>query len=379
MNKETVASDYFYSEFIDGLRGLSIMMVALAHLVSLLADPWDRSAFFSLRLQHLIMSGVHGVQLFFVISAFTLFLSTSARKSRDARFSWSEFYVRRCFRIFPIFWVAVLIYGVLGHQNGILDYILNLTFLFGFTRGFLSPEMVPFSWSLFAEVVFYLNFWILFSTFNTVKKACIGFLVAIGVAACWLRLAPQWGIPDQGLFIDLFPLNQGYWFLLGILIFNLFTKDAFKVRWLNVTNAAVLRAAECATLLSVVFLFPFFKELYICTIPVFCLFVVAAHPLTWIGRIIRSRFLVRSGAYSYSIYLFHALVYRGCTTPITYLSSKLGALKYVEFKLLILFPVMASILYLVGRVGFHLVEMPSVKQGGLFLARQRAAKGALSV
>ena len=53
-----------------------------------------------------LQAGARGVQLFFMLSAFTLFASSKVRFARD-RFPALNFYVRRAFRILPLWWAAV--------------------------------------------------------------------------------------------------------------------------------------------------------------------------------------------------------------------------------------------------------------------------------
>jgi len=86
--------------FIDALRGLAIFGVFIVHS-SQSIDGLPRW------LSSLASQGARGVQLFFVISAFTLFLSLSTRRKNEKRPT-LNFFIRRFFRIAPLFYAALL-------------------------------------------------------------------------------------------------------------------------------------------------------------------------------------------------------------------------------------------------------------------------------
>ncbi len=92
--------------FIDALRGWAFLLVLLLH-TSIAVDLGTSGI--DARLKSVCQIGGYGVQLFFVISAFTLFQSLETR-SREDRRPWPAFLARRLFRIAPLFWVAILFY-----------------------------------------------------------------------------------------------------------------------------------------------------------------------------------------------------------------------------------------------------------------------------
>ncbi len=60
--------------------------------------------------------GQYGVQLFFVISAITIFMTLEADRERfcAARHITLRFYIKRFFRIAPLYYVAIAIYGLIS-------------------------------------------------------------------------------------------------------------------------------------------------------------------------------------------------------------------------------------------------------------------------
>ena len=85
-------------DFIDALRGLAFLGVLVHHAVA--------------RIPHLNSSvvrvaeqGHEGVELFFLVSALTLFFSLDSRR-RSERRPTLNFFIRRFFRIAPLFYIG---------------------------------------------------------------------------------------------------------------------------------------------------------------------------------------------------------------------------------------------------------------------------------
>ena len=75
------------------------------------------------------LTGQRGVALFFIVSAFTLFLSYDNRK--DERNPTTNFFLRRLFRLAPMFYIAVFLTFLFlpiyfGRRRDVLLYLLFL-------------------------------------------------------------------------------------------------------------------------------------------------------------------------------------------------------------------------------------------------------------
>lgn len=190
-------------EFIDALRGLAILAVILvhAHLAAPPASPW---------LQTLMAGGARGVQLFYIASALTLCLSWEFRSAHE-RAPVRNFYLRRLFRIVPMFYVAIAVYVMLYGlaprtyaPNGVEWYYIPLTALF--LNGF-HPEtvtsVVPGGWSIVVEMTFYLVLPFLVTRFRTL--AALLALVALS-----LILDRVTGRVFRAVYLPMYPPDQAY-------------------------------------------------------------------------------------------------------------------------------------------------------------------------
>lgn len=190
-------------EFIDALRGLAILAVVLVHasLAVPAHSPW---------LQTLMAAGARGVQLFYIASALTLCMSWEFRSALE-RAPIRNFYLRRLFRIAPMFYLAiafyVMLYGLSPHYfapNGVEWYYIPLTALF--LNGF-HPEtvavVVPGGWSIVVEMTFYLALPWLVTRFRSLAA-----LVAL--AALSLVLARVTGRIFRMVYLPMYPPEQAY-------------------------------------------------------------------------------------------------------------------------------------------------------------------------
>jgi peptidoglycan/LPS O-acetylase OafA/YrhL len=169
-------------EFIDALRGLAILGVIMVHtLAHGTSNP-------SGKIGIMISSGSNGVQLFFLASAFTLFLSFKNRSSKEA-FPIRNFFVRRFFRIAPMYYLGISYYLLqdgygprfwLGDATHItpLNIISNFTFLHGFNPYWVN-SLVPGGWSIGIEMTFYAVLPFLFSKIKNLNQAFIFFISSL--------------------------------------------------------------------------------------------------------------------------------------------------------------------------------------------------------
>jgi peptidoglycan/LPS O-acetylase OafA/YrhL len=160
--------------FIDSLRGLSIVWVVLFHMLYIpqpnpeipaWAHPW-------------VARGDMGVTLFFMISSFSLCYTMRSYQGHDR--SLLSFYLRRFFRIAPLYYILFLVhilrtwrYYTHGKNRlDISDWSANLLFLFN-----LFPDnqvgIVWACWAIGVLAIFYLIFPLLYQLFNNIWKGLV--------------------------------------------------------------------------------------------------------------------------------------------------------------------------------------------------------------
>lgn len=134
-------------EGLDGLRGLAMLMVILAHLF-------------------LLNAGWLGLQSFFVLSGFLI--TRILLKDRDRAGSFGRFlglfYMRRLLRVFPVYYVYLVAVALGGWLLGRLEPLApHLPYAFSYTYNYFHttadyPHSYFFShlWSLAVEEQFYL-------------------------------------------------------------------------------------------------------------------------------------------------------------------------------------------------------------------------------
>jgi peptidoglycan/LPS O-acetylase OafA/YrhL len=140
---------------LDGLRTLSIAIVILSHTKSLLPAPIANSGLF----RYVIGGGLHGVQIFFVISGYLITTLLLREYNRTGTVSFKRFYARRALRIFPPFYTYFAVLAILWIAGVIPEhwptYLASATYTFIYLP---NPHgwYVEHAWSLSVEEQFYL-------------------------------------------------------------------------------------------------------------------------------------------------------------------------------------------------------------------------------
>ena len=298
--------------YIDAMRGYAILMVIAVHSSQYIGDLPDA-------VRTLADQGARGVQLFFVASAMTLCMSWQAR--RDGAMS---FYVRRFFRIAPMYYLSIPFFlWARGWGPGIYapDGIgwRHVAMAATFTHG-LMPDtitsVVPGSWSIADEMMFYAIFPLLM-LFNRVRFGAAALAV---MAVTWLCLRiqgsaaayiarvvidPAWR-SAWGTFTYLWLVQQLPCFLFGMLAFR-WMADGRTVRW---PWALVLISMLAMVLVAFFPALPFIGRLgspiqYGIIFAFFALGLAHWQPwflvnpvIGWIGKVSYSAYLVHLGIVS---------------------------------------------------------------------------------
>lgn len=162
-----------YYKNLDGLRGVAVLMVLVAHY-PLIEDATIFNKGFSLLKQ--LGSGYLGVEIFFVLSGFliTTILLSELKKGKERVLS--RFYFKRCFRIFPVVIASVALCFVLfDGYNYVYIFLFSSNYYFAFLQ---DPHPLRHFWSLAVEEQFYLVWPIAVMHFGLCRKTMLRLILA---------------------------------------------------------------------------------------------------------------------------------------------------------------------------------------------------------
>jgi peptidoglycan/LPS O-acetylase OafA/YrhL len=318
-----------YIPELDGLRALSVLLVITAHMYAV-GPSWG------------LLAGHRGVAIFFVLSGYLITTLALREEAARDRLSLAAFYVRRCCRILPLYYLTLALYCVLVYalptsrhlraplSDALPYYLLYLQELpFSLWRVLASRDLVFFhSWSLGAEEKFYLV-WPL-----------LGFVLWRGATSRRLRGTAALALGFVLVPLALTPFGPAaevvgrmlfcYGSLLAGCVLALLLDDPTwfsrlrplgDPRWTLAVLAAFLTAHAATPWVAQ----PWADALNIAyTAAVAALMACVLLGDGWLQRLLRSGPLVFVGQLSYGIYLVHML----CMYPIPRLipSVRLGGL-----------------------------------------------------
>jgi peptidoglycan/LPS O-acetylase OafA/YrhL len=152
---------------LDGLRGLAILLVILCHYVQD-GGPIGPRHSLAARIGEVIGQGTVGVDLFFILSGFLI--GGILLNSRSSPRYYSTFYTRRFFRIIPIYYSWLILFGLMmlvariwgvagdAEFKTLTPYWAYFIFIQNYFQGATAIQafwLVPL-WSLAVEEQFYL-------------------------------------------------------------------------------------------------------------------------------------------------------------------------------------------------------------------------------
>lgn len=260
-------------ETLDGLRGLAALLVLWAHFPLIGESSLSK---LSKLLSTYTYAGYIGVDIFFALSGFLITRILLVEKYQGT-LSFRRFYIKRFLRIFPIYYLSILVVGFMitwKHMGWVAFYASNYFFSFN-----VDPHPMRHTWSLCVEEHFYL-FWPLIIRFFSIQtaKKIIGFLLpllAIGSAIATvfifdkqladdlvyrgtsyriLTLALGSAVAYYEPQIRAMSLKKLQWCLVGGVIILVFMRTYYKIDILRIIPPALIElvAFSCFSLLALV-------------------------------------------------------------------------------------------------------------------------------
>lgn len=306
--------------FIDAMRGIAILSVIVSHAFRNVVVHGAMGAPQTLPVwmhDFLVPTG-HGVQLFFLVSALTLCLSARGRASETN--SRLNFFIRRVFRIAPMFYFAFVLYALLPALRGKLNIewgesLATVLFINGWNPSWISSPLVPGGWSIAVEMMFYLIFPVLFLGVTTLRRAVVALVISLGLAlianALLLFNATSETANQMTWFAYAWLPTQLPVFLMGFLLyFLLFGPTASRIEtFLSERRNLFILTAICAASFAIA---PYVSmpPVQACWVyGVMFMMLVTLSKVAYRGAL-SNPFLQFTGKLSFSAYLLHFFILR---------------------------------------------------------------------
>lgn len=354
--------------YIDGLRGLAMLMVLLFH-------GWVHNHYW--RLNAPLGFGYTGVHLFLVLSGFCLFWPFVKGGAWMEPTLW-QFARKRCRRILPPYYVALVLFGGIAlvqsqtsgtpvYQTGyVLDWLwLHAVLLHNLSPGYVTAIDAPL-WTLALEFQLYIPF----PVFVEAYRRFNGHMVLLAVFAftityrCLVGHAAAPGDPVVESVLTNSVFGRCFEFALGMFA-------AKRVAQCHRDGGSPVRPADGGIVAAFALLTAVDHRFWHLGTTsdakwglIYAgLLLAASHPKFLPHRLLSARWLVACGIFSYSVYLIHeplmiALRQYAVTRPLPNAAN-------AALELCVVAPLMLALGY-----GFHLLferpfmAAPAAKDGG---------------
>ncbi len=355
---------------LDGLRGLAALWVLIGHAhiltgfrVPIIGDP-DL-----------------GVDLFVMLSGFLMVFHYQLRRKKEpweAPSTWSAFWIRRFFRIAPLYYVMLFAALALGPiiydarsaidafnavppqpasryiDDSVKNYLLHLSFLFGLSPTYGYRTALP-DWSIGLEMQFY---------------AALPFIMLIVGRLGWIKT--MIGTVAAGIITVYVVTKIGYHFPMPTFLplkMHVFAAGMLLAAALDLSNRRAFAYAALACLLVLIpvggVMNPMHEAVRLSLVVVFFAFV-HAHRLPMvisgmaerISKHLGNRFFHTMGELSFGAYLAHLLIMQPVVASL---------IRNVEMsdpaRWLVTLVITLPLTYAIAAIGYNLIEMQGQKIG----------------
>ncbi|MGD1450457.1 acyltransferase family protein [Vibrio harveyi] len=264
---------------LDSVRGIAALAVVIYHYLYRYNELYTHQG---LNLDWAYW-GKYGVQLFFIISGFVIFMSLERVKKP------LDFIASRFTRLFPAYWIALIIttlvvysFGLPGREVSLTSTVINFTMLQEF---FKVRHVDGVYWTLTVELIFYFWMFVLLCSnkLNYIQQFVFVLLV--------ISIAYNLGFTPENKYIEkIFIVQYIPYFSIGIILFKGYKEG--------------LRLSNSILLLMSFWLMYISNEFSVFCLSVFFVFIVYISVFCNV-RILRIKVFTFLGSISYSLYLLH--------------------------------------------------------------------------
>jgi peptidoglycan/LPS O-acetylase OafA/YrhL len=343
-----------YYQKLDSLRAIALFFVLFSHFT-----PATPECFYA---------GIFAFNVFFIMSGF-LITSILLRPNTDSfKTNYKNFIGRRTLRIFPIYYLTILVLWLL-HLDIVREKLIwFVTYTFNYAWVLYNLPITPAThfWSLALEEQFYLIWPLIALPLKNKKTLLIAILIviiSIGFAQWIFNI-----FPSLGAYNEVSLLTHMASMGLGCLAAILSNEDLLP------DNIFKSKLVECIVFIVII---PSFFIRYRLTEVVFdvCAFYIVLKAAKYdfcfssINRILQNKQLLRIGTISYGVYVFHLPLAYYFTTYIfdPFLWNQIDFHSLGKFKILqwypwiIKFPLYTYLSILFASFSYKYIEMPILK------------------
>lgn len=345
--------------FVQNLRGIASLIVVLFHLQIWLVDS-DTHIYAS---RFLLGNGAFGVDLFFIISGFII-CSATERKEKNIL---SKYILRRLFRIYPVYLIALtFVYVVYSYNEPIQNYFNALLMLqrdYSLRAPFFGYNMLYPAWTLSFELLFYTIFLLSMMISHTHRSLICSLFIVFSFFVLQLSLSgrvsldaeltPAYSVDFAIPLIRMLSTPMLIEFVIGIFFFHVY-------KWMLNNKTDFYKYISVACIVSSLALYLFYhtdnhglsQRGLIATLMFLGFLIIEAN-----GVKLNSKVLSFFGDISYSLYLTHVIT-------IKIIVDLLDRLSMIEFKIGPLYMIFVlSICIFVAYVSHELIEVPFIRAG----------------
>lgn len=359
-------------QYIDSLRGIAVLLVILVHIYRVLDNTTDYFQYGGLFLQ-IIDGGAYGVQLFFIVSAFTLMMSYYNRIEEPNRTR--NFFIRRFFRIAPMYYLAIIYFT--------LDKYLQFNFInpdFSaipvgsllsnvFFTNALIPEhtnnYVPGGWSVSVEFLFYFTLPFICQKIKSFNSALVLFLLTLLFAVIidpFVKAHTHYpDFHEYNFFIQL-PV-----FPLGIMAYFYLNRNQHEIKPFAWGFTAILILVFCYVSVPKNIMFSL----------VFVLLLIIQNKYRF--RAFSNKLLASIGKVSFSMYLVHfAVMYLFNRFHFSHVIGVSG-FETCLLNFILMYIIVAVLTYIISSITYRIIELPGQNLGRKIIKKIEPTKIELSV
>jgi peptidoglycan/LPS O-acetylase OafA/YrhL len=309
--------------------------------------------------------GKCGVQLFFVMSAFTLCYTGSKLTLQPKDLA--AFYIKRIFRIVPMYYLAIVgyyfltyitIHSGVWHLEDLAGYtktniLLNILFLHGLSPA-ANNSVVPGGWSIGCEMLFYVFFPFILSLTKISRIYLLPVQIiswlAVGGLLFAAKLKGHHGLGGEASFAYFFIANQMSLFIWGILLFYY---------WHSKTFFKILVAGSITGLIAVTVFNYSSLSVWTWTILPTVIGIISCMVAKLFSKFHLNQIFPTIGEVSYSMYISH----------FTFLCIVIEILSITKFKVdnnllaLLVFIIVTFLTFQFSKLTYRFIETPFINLG----------------